>query len=150
MISVCHEHIVFRSCVNGRWLIHPTFLAAYGWGSPIRFVFDRYSNDQKLAIFVPWQGNSNLPTFTSIRAKLERQTSVAWFNNPGQTVQIRQNMNDIVVPYVEFDLENGEISVDWRALYTSYLTEERLYARAYIDEVLMSLNLYLRRLETRV
>ena len=65
-------------------------------------------------------------------------------------MQIRQNMNDIVVPYVEFSLENGEISVDWRALYTSYLTEERLYARAYIDEVLVSLNLYLRRLETRV
>ena len=128
----------------------PTWLAAYGWGSPIRFVFDRYSSDQKLAIFVPWQGNSNLPSFASVRAKLERQTSVAWFNNPGQTVQIRQNMNDIAVPYVEFTLENSEISVDWRALYTSYLTEERLYARAYIDEVLVSLNLYLRRLETRV
>lgn len=46
-------------------------------------------------------------------------------------VQIRRDMNDIVIPDTDFDTKNGEMSIDWKALYTSYFTEERLYARLY-------------------
>ena len=40
-------------------------------------------------------------------------------------------MNDILIPDVGFDTKNGEMTVDWKALYTSYFTEERLFARLY-------------------
>ena len=40
-------------------------------------------------------------------------------------------MNDILIPDVGFDTKKGEMIVDWKALYTSYFTEERLFARLY-------------------
>lgn len=42
-------------------------------------------------------------------------------------------MNDILIPDVGFDAKNGEMIVDWKALYTSYFTEERLFARLYSE-----------------
>ena len=112
------------------WLTRgPPRKPAYGWGPPYRFDFDRLSDDRKTAIYVPWHGNQPISSLSKIQDKLERQTSTSWFDKPGQTVQFRRGMNDIAIPFLDLDHKNGELSIDWRELYTLYFTEERLFHR---------------------
>jgi hypothetical protein len=91
----------------------------------VAFDFDRLSEDKNLAIFKADPGQEQYHEFR--RSCLQRAVDCPPIFDLSHIVQIRHIVKDTPIPGLSIDYENWELTCDWRALYTCFFGEEKMF-----------------------
>jgi hypothetical protein len=89
------------------------------------FDFDRLSEDKKVAVF---KMDPGLEQYHKVeRSRLKYAVHYPSITAPSHYVKIRRMVKDSPIPGLSIDYEKWELCCDWRALYTCFFGEDKLY-----------------------
>lgn len=92
----------------------------------ISFEFGRFANDGETAIFKVEDCAEEY--MSEIMRRVSYCISTASIERPGQLVCFRGVVNDTDVPGLAVDKESREISFDWRAMFSRFCAEKKLWS----------------------
>jgi hypothetical protein len=91
----------------------------------VAFDFDRLSEDKNLAIFKAHPGQEQYHEVR--RSYLQVAANCPPIFDLSHIVQIRRIVKDTPIPGLSIDYENWELTCDWRALYTRFFGEDKMF-----------------------